>query len=97
MMLYYYFQDAPSDIPTADEQISTMLLPDFSGNSREKDIHVHNFNLTFGGQILLDSADLRIVYGKVSLSIYHKLSHNQNDSPNSDFQGAGMDWLDETA
>jgi hypothetical protein len=48
----------------ADTQISTMLLPDFSGNSREKDIHVQNFNITFGGQILLDGADLRIVYGK---------------------------------
>jgi ATP-binding cassette subfamily F protein 3 len=45
-------------------QISTMLLPDFSGNSNEKDIHVHNFNITFGGRLLLENADLRLVYGR---------------------------------
>ena len=45
-------------------QISSMTLPDLSGNNREKDIHVKNFNITFGGQLLLDGADLRIVYGR---------------------------------
>jgi ATP-binding cassette subfamily F protein 3 len=45
-------------------QISAMLMPDLSGNSNEKDIHVHNFNITFGGRLLLDCADLRIVYGR---------------------------------
>ena len=56
-------------------QISTMVLPDFSGNSREKDIHVHNFNITFGGQILLDCADLRIVYGKsLGILLWHDSS-----------------------
>ena len=45
-------------------QISTMTLPDLSGNNREKDIHVSNFTITYGGQILLDEADLRLVYGR---------------------------------
>ena len=45
-------------------QISTMTLPDLSGNSREKDIHVNNFTITFGGQVLLEDASLRIVYGR---------------------------------
>ena len=45
-------------------QISTMLLPDFSGNSRDKDIQVNNITITYGGSILLDGADLRIVYGR---------------------------------
>jgi len=45
-------------------QISAMVLPDLTGKSREKDIHVSNFNVTFGGQILLEGADLRIVYGR---------------------------------
>ena len=45
-------------------QISSMTLPDLSGNSREKDIHVSSFNITFGGNILLEGADLRLVYGR---------------------------------
>jgi ATP-binding cassette subfamily F protein 3 len=45
-------------------QISIMTLPDLSGSNREKDIHVKNFNITFGGSILLEGADLRIVYGR---------------------------------
>lgn len=45
-------------------QISIMTLPDLTGNNREKDIHVKNFNITFGGSLLLESADLRIVYGR---------------------------------
>jgi ATP-binding cassette subfamily F protein 3 len=44
--------------------ISTMILPDFTGNSREKDIHVSNFNITYGGNLLLENADLRLVYGR---------------------------------
>eukprot|EP01041_Mallomonas_annulata_P005273 gene5273-10553_t len=45
-------------------QITSMTLPDLSGNNGEKDIHVHDFNVTFGGQILLENADLRLVYGR---------------------------------
>lgn len=45
-------------------EISTMTLPDLSGTNREKDIIVNNFNITYGGQILLEGADLRIVYGR---------------------------------
>lgn len=45
-------------------QISSMTLPDLSGNSREKDIQVNNFNITFGGNVLLENADLRLVYGR---------------------------------
>lgn len=47
-----------------NNQISTMHLPDLSGSSREKDIHVNNFNITFGGHLLLENADLRLVYGR---------------------------------
>lgn len=45
-------------------QISNMTLPDFDGNSKENDIHVHNFNITFGGKVLLQEADLRLIYGR---------------------------------
>lgn len=45
-------------------QISRMMMPDLSANSNEKDIHVHNFNITFGGQLLLENADLRLVCGR---------------------------------
>jgi ATP-binding cassette subfamily F protein 3 len=45
-------------------QITAMMLPDFSSGSKERDIHVHNFNITYGGQILLEGADLRLVYGR---------------------------------
>lgn len=47
-----------------NNQISTMTLPDLSGNNREKDIQVSNFNITFGGNILLEGADLRLVFGR---------------------------------
>lgn len=45
-------------------QISAMTMPDFSLRSNERDIHVHNFNITFGGQILLEEADLKLVFGR---------------------------------
>jgi ATP-binding cassette subfamily F protein 3 len=45
-------------------QISSMTLPDLSGTSRERDIHVNNFTMTFGGKILLENAHLRLVYGR---------------------------------
>lgn len=50
----------------ADEakQISTMTLPDLSGSNRERDINVHNFNISFAGQLLLDSAELRLAFGR---------------------------------
>lgn len=47
-----------------NNQISNMTLPDLTGTSREKDIHVNNFNITYGGHILLEGADLRLVYGR---------------------------------
>ena len=34
-------------------QISSMTLPDLSGASRERDIHVNNFTITFGGKVRL--------------------------------------------
>lgn len=52
------------DDDDANNQISTMTLPDLSGNNREKDIHVSNFNITYGGSILLEGADLRLVFGR---------------------------------
>lgn len=45
-------------------QISNMMLPDLSGTSRELDIHVSNFTITYGGAVLLDGADLRLVRGR---------------------------------
>ena len=48
----------------AADQISTMTLPDFSGNSREKDIQVMNFNIIYGNNLLLDGADLKLAYGR---------------------------------
>lgn len=47
-----------------NNNVSTMMLRDMSGKSNEKDIHVHNFNITYGGSVLLDGADLRLVYGR---------------------------------
>jgi ATP-binding cassette subfamily F protein 3 len=47
-----------------NNQISSMTLPDLSGASRERDIHVSNFTITFGGKILLEGAHLRLVYGR---------------------------------
>eukprot|EP01039_Chlorochromonas_danica_P000241 gene241-259_t len=47
-----------------NNNVTTMVLPDFSGNSNERDIHVHNFNMTYGGNLLLEGADLRLVYGR---------------------------------
>lgn len=46
------------------DQISAMTLPNLESNSNEKDIHVHNFNITYGGKVLLDGADLRLVCGR---------------------------------
>lgn len=57
-------QNADSEDHDGQGQISAMVVPDLSGKTREKDIHVTNFNITFGGQILLENADLRIVYGR---------------------------------
>jgi hypothetical protein len=45
-------------------KVSTMTLPDYSENKREKDIQVSNFNLTFGNQLLLENADLRLISGR---------------------------------
>ena len=47
-----------------NSQISTMVLPDLDCNTNEKDIHVSNFNITFGGKILLQDAALRLVQGR---------------------------------
>lgn len=47
-----------------NNKISTMMLPDLSGTNKEKDIHVHNFTITYGGNVLLEGADLKLVYGR---------------------------------
>jgi ATP-binding cassette subfamily F protein 3 len=52
------------DVVDENAQISSMVLPDFSGNSREKDIQVNTFNLVYGGNLLLEDADLKLVYGR---------------------------------
>lgn len=41
-----------------------MVLPDYSSGNNEKDIHVKNFNINVGGLELLDSADLKLAYGR---------------------------------
>lgn len=45
-------------------QISAMTLPTTDGKSNERDIHVNNFTITYGGKVLLDGADLRLVSGR---------------------------------
>ena len=47
-----------------NNQISAMTLPDLTGTNREKDISVSNFTIMYGGHILLENADLRLVYGR---------------------------------
>ncbi|CAM9838240.1 unnamed protein product [Ascophyllum nodosum] len=47
-----------------EEDISIMVLPDYSSGNNEKDIHVKNFNINVGGLELLDSADLKLSYGR---------------------------------
>jgi hypothetical protein len=41
-----------------ESQISSMVLPDFSSNNREKDIQVNNVTITYGGNILLEGLSL---------------------------------------
>lgn len=47
-----------------NNKVSTMMIPELSDNSKEKDIHVHNFTITYGGNVLLEGADLKLVYGR---------------------------------
>jgi ATP-binding cassette subfamily F protein 3 len=53
-----------ADSDDEDNQISAMTLPDLTGNNREKDIHVNGFSIRYGGHLLLEGADLRLVYGR---------------------------------
>jgi ATP-binding cassette subfamily F protein 3 len=53
-----------SDHENDDIQISSMMLPDFSGKNNEKDIQVNNITISFAGKLLLEGADIRIVYGR---------------------------------
>ena len=50
-------------IEESDNQVSRMMIPDFSSNNREKDILVNKVNIFFGGSSLLEDAEIRIVYG----------------------------------
>ncbi|KAJ1414802.1 P-loop containing nucleoside triphosphate hydrolase protein [Ochromonadaceae sp. CCMP2298] len=52
------------DSDDEDNQISAMTLPDLSGNNRERDIQVNGFSIRYGGHLLLEGADLRLVYGR---------------------------------
>lgn len=47
-----------------EEDISMMMLPDYSSGNNERDIHVKNFNINVGGLELLDCADLKLAYGR---------------------------------
>lgn len=58
------YQIQLEDDENNNNQISTMTLPDYSSGRREKDIHVSNFNITYGGKLLLDCANLKIVFGR---------------------------------
>ena len=53
-----------ADEDAAPTQISTMTLPDLTSKRREKDIQVMNFNINYGGKLLLESADLKLAYGR---------------------------------
>ena len=41
-----------------------MTLPNLNSKNREKDIQVSNFGITYGGNVLLDNADLRLAHGR---------------------------------
>jgi ATP-binding cassette, subfamily F, member 3 len=45
-------------------QIVNMIIPTFLENNKECDIHVRNVVINFSGKLLLEDAELRIVYGK---------------------------------
>lgn len=47
-----------------EEDISMMVLPDYSSGNNERVIHVKNFNINVGGLELLDCADLKLAYGR---------------------------------
>lgn len=47
-----------------NNNVTTMILPDFSSGNNEKDIHVNNFTITYGGKVLLEGADLRLISGR---------------------------------
>lgn len=47
-----------------DNKISTMTLPEISSKNKEKDIHVNKFSINYGGKILLEDANLKIVFGR---------------------------------
>ena len=53
-----------SAVDEENMQISNMTLPEYGGGRNEKDIQVNNISITFGGKLLLDGADLRIVYSR---------------------------------
>lgn len=46
------------------DAICTMTLPDYSNNCNERDIHVDSITLSYGGQILLEDAQLRLAFGR---------------------------------
>lgn len=45
-------------------QIVNMIIPTYLENNKECDIHVRNVVINFSGKLLLEDAELRIVYGK---------------------------------
>jgi len=45
-------------------QICNMIIPTFLENNKECDIHVRNVVINFSGKLLLEDAELKIVYGK---------------------------------
>lgn len=57
------FDGEGDDKEEEGDQISRMMLPEY-GNNNERDIHVHNFQIWFGGHHILDGADLKLVYGR---------------------------------
>lgn len=64
--------------------VCNMMLPDYSGTARERDIHVHKFTITFGGHVLLEDASLKVVYGRrygligsyLSVELYYCITYH---------------------
>jgi ATP-binding cassette subfamily F protein 3 len=53
------------------------VLPDYSSGNNEKDIHVHNFSIEIGGQVLIEGADLKLsfAYDIEGFPRHHRVLH----------------------
>lgn len=57
------FEALSAEVEQADAQCTRMLVPEMDGANMERDIHVLNFDIHFGGKTLLHGANLHLAYG----------------------------------